>query len=505
MAHNFRKRTAYYVMLDRFNGTALNTSTLPSSPAAADWKKYWGGDIDGLIAKLPYLKSLGIGAVVVSSLVDNTALGYHGFWAKDFYALDEHLGKNFDKVKELKTKMAALDMKLIMEINLNNSSGEEPNPGALWQAGQPVTGVDSVANGVVSGWYRDAGSIIEGEWFDPAKYLTKSVSGRPDFIHALKGAQPTLADNYLIGAAKFWMADGEGVDGFRIHLTKFVEPNFIARFANAVREKNPEAYVVGNWPEAAGDIPLAKAFVKANYGSELMDIDLRNHLEAAIAGDDTMRELSAHLKARQTSLGDKASLQGIYLDSSSDSRTSVVLRSNQQTSRGLGKGMSQAKAEARQNIGIAMVMTLPGVPFIYYGTEENAANFSANDGLVGADPYNREKLAFAATPKPAFDLIKELSQLRQVSPAIQLGGYEERWVSDDVLVYQREAFDGDCAVIAINRNPGATVSINVQKLCLMDASYSNWLEVKDTPVTVNGGSATIKLNANQVIVLYPKH
>lgn len=505
VAHDFRARTAYYVMLDRFNGSTLSASVLPASADADDWKKYWGGDIDGLIAKLPYLNSLGVNAIVVSSLVDNTALGYHGFWAKDYYAVDEHLAKTFDKVKELKAKMKALDMKLVMEITLNNSSGEAPNPGALLKSGQPVVGVDSFANGVAAGWYRNTGSITDDEWYTPAKYLTKSVSGRPDFIQGSNGSN-SVADQYLIDAAKFWMAGGEGVDGFRIHLTKFIDPGFVTRFAKAVREQNPEAYIVGDWPEAAGDIPLVKAFVKARQGSELMDIDLRNHLEAAIAGDDTMVELSAHLKARQLDLGDKASLQAIYLDSSSDSRTSVVLRTSQKTSRGTGKGMSQAKAEARQNIGTAMVMTLPGVPVIYYGSEANVATFTANAaGDLGGDPFNREKMTFAATPKPAFSMISKLSSLRKVSSALQQGGYEERWVNDDVLVYQRQSADGDCAVVAINRGAAMTAPINVKKLCLADASYSNALNVADAAVVVSGGIANITLKENQVVVLYPEH
>lgn len=504
VAHDFRGRTAYYVMLDRFNGTVLNASALPSSVTADDWKKYWGGDIDGLIAKLPYLNSLGVNAVVVSSLVDNTALGYHGFWARDFYAVDEHLAKNFAKVKELKAAMKLLDMKLVMEITLNNSSSELPNPGALLKAGAPVTGVDSFINGVTAGWYHNNGSLVDGEWYTPAKYLTKSVSGRPDFIQGSNG-QNSPADEYLIGAVKFWMADGEGVDGFRIHLTKFIDPAFVNRFAKAVLDEDKEAYVFGDWPESNNDVPLANAFVKARHGAELMDIDLRRHLEAAIAGDETMIELSTHLKARQLDLADKANLQAIYLDSNSDSRTSVVLRSNKETSRGTGKAMSLVKAEARQNIGTALVMTLPGVPVIYYGTEANLATFTANaDGEVGADPFNREKMTFAAAPKPAFNLISKLSGLRKDSLAIQQGGYEERWVSADVLVYQRETANGECAVVAINRGAAMTAPISVKKLCLADDSYSNSLNAADAAVVVSGGLANITLKENQVIVLHPE-
>lgn len=255
-------------MLDRFeNGDKTNDAGVSIAPAAdpVEWKKYWGGDIDGLISKLDYLKSLGVNAVVVSSLVDNTALGYHGFWGRDFYAVDEHLAKDLTKVKELDKAMEDRGMKLIMEITLNNSSNEAP-AGELLKAGQPVVGVETLANGQTSKWYHDTGSIgvdgcatkvlCDAEWYDPAKYLTKSVSGRPDFIQGKTVNTP--ADEYLIGAAKLWMDNG--VDGFRIHSTKFIEPSFVERFSAAVREKNANAYIFGDWPETDGDIPLAKAF-----------------------------------------------------------------------------------------------------------------------------------------------------------------------------------------------------------------------------------------------------
>ena len=106
-------------MLDRFaDGDTTNNagvSVTKNNGDVNEWKKYWGGDIDGLISKLPYLKSLGVTAVVVSSMVDNTTLGYHGYWARDFYAVDEHLAKDLSKVKALQDEM----QKRIARLNLN--------------------------------------------------------------------------------------------------------------------------------------------------------------------------------------------------------------------------------------------------------------------------------------------------------------------------------------------------------------------------------------------------
>ncbi|HWV14481.1 MAG TPA: alpha-amylase family glycosyl hydrolase [Cellvibrio sp.] len=509
VAHDFRGRTAYFVMLDRFvDGDLTNNTGVSTSKATgnlAEWKKYWGGDIDGLIAKLPYLKSLGVSAVVVSSLVDNTATGYQGYWARDFYAVDEHLASDISKVKKLDEEMEKLGMKLVMEITLNNTSSETGEVGKLWKDKAPV--ISDFANGVNDGWYHNNGSIgvdgcatqvlCDAAWNDPLVYLTKSVGGRPDFIQGK--TSNSIADEYLIGAAKFWLENG--VDGFRIHSTKFIEPAFVNRFSAAVREEKADAYIFGDWPDSdTADLTSAATFVKARRGSELMDNALRNNIEAAIVGDKTMNALSAHIQSRSASLAGKENLQAIYLDNNNDSRTSVVLRAatTKTTSRGPGKGMGKASADARQNMGVALVMTLPGVPVIYYGTEQNTAVFDESSGIVGGEPYNRELITFD-TAGSSFKLIKALADLRKNSLAVQQGGYEERWVSNDVLVYQRETADGkDCAVVAINR--GAKITVPVKKLCLAPATYTNLLAADK--VVVANGEAEITLDVNQVLVLH---
>lgn len=107
---DFRARTMYFVFVDRFaNGNTNNdngnnpksTSIMKATGGATDWVKYWGGDIEGLISKLDYLQSLGVTAIWVTPLMDNVDTGsnggYHGYWAKDFYEVDEHLGNWADR------------------------------------------------------------------------------------------------------------------------------------------------------------------------------------------------------------------------------------------------------------------------------------------------------------------------------------------------------------------------------------------------------------------------
>jgi len=101
---------------------------------------------------------------------------------------------------------------------------------------------------------------------------------------------------------------------------------------------------------------------------------------------------------------------------------------------------------------------------------------------------------------PAYQMIKKLSKLRKESFAIQQGTYIERWISNDVLVYERNAGD-DVVVVAMNL--GNSTSVNAINLGLANGTYDNVLG--GDQVVVANGSATFNLDQNEVIVLHTKN
>lgn len=513
-ADDFRARTMYFVFVDRFaNGSTANdngsnaaaTSTMKASGAQSEWKKYWGGDIAGLISKLDYLQALGVSAIWVTPLVDNINVGneggYHGYWARDFYSVDEHLG-DWALVDELNAQMEARGMKLVLDIALNHSNQDDQYEfGALYKEGTFIT---DFAGGKGS-WYHANGAISDcgdtnpattcnGEWDDPWSFRNKSLFNLTDFNHGTSGN--SQADQYLIDAALKWM--DHGVDAFRIDAIKHIEPSFINRFSAAVRAKKADTYIFGEWYSAGAGDSLSMNFLNERRGSELLDFKLRDAIENAIAGNITMTSLSSHINSRAGAMNNFEDLQAIFLDNHDATRTSVYLQTTGNTNRGTGKGMSKSFADARQNLGMALVMTLPGVPTIYYGTEQNSTWFTANgDGQVGHDPFNREQQPSFNQTTPAFSMISTLANLRKTSAAVQRGGYAERWSTADILVFQRQE-GSDCAVVAVNR--GAAATITVPNLCLANAAYTSL--VGSDLVNVTSGSGTFNLSQNEVVVLH---
>nr|WP_138976337.1 alpha-amylase family glycosyl hydrolase [Microbulbifer agarilyticus] len=516
---DFRNRSMYFVFVDRFhNGDTSNdggnnpagTSASKQAGGLSEWKKYWGGDIQGLIDKLDYLQILGITAIWVTPLndnIDNTGSdgAYHGYWGRDFYEVDEHMG-DWALVDQLDAEMEARGMKLVLDIALNHSNQDDQYEfGSLYKEGTFIT--DFLQDDGT--WYHRNGAIADcgdsdpstqcfGEWDDPWAYTNKTLFNLTDFNHGV--SSNSVADQYLIDAAVKWMQ--HGVDAFRIDAIKHIEPSFIKRFNDAVRAVDPDVYIFGEWYGAGANDPVSMAFLNsANGKSELLDFNLRDKIEAAIAGDTTMTELNAHIESRPGAMGGngRESWQPIFLDNHDATRTSVFLQTSGAVDNGrTGKGFSKALADARQNLGMALVMTLPGIPTIYYGSEQNSAWFDANgDGQIGHDPYNREAMPSFSETSDAFLMIKALAELRAQSPALASGSYNERWVNGDILVFERVS-GSDSVMVAVNR--GGSTSINVSSLSLADGQYNS--HTSGDVVNVSGGSAVLNLDANEVIVLH---
>lgn len=513
-ATDFRNRTMYFVFLDRFaNGDTSNddgfnpngTSSVNGNGDLSEWKKYWGGDIQGLIDKLDYLQALGITAVWVTPLNDNVNNtdndgAYHGYWGRDFYEVDEHLG-DWALVDQLDAAMEARGMKLVLDFAPNHSSQDDVFEfGAVYKEG--VFQADE-SNGT---WFHQNGAIADcgdtdsstecsGEWDDPWSYQNKTLFNLTDFNHGVNSN--SVADTYLIEAAKKWLQ--HGVDAFRIDAIKHIEPDFINRFSSEMKAVNPDVYIFGEWYGAGASDPTSMAWLNEDRGSELLDFNLRDNIENTIADNMSMVALNTHIESRPGAMNNRDDWQPIFLDNHDATRTSVYLQTTGTVNGGRqGKGFSEGFANERQNLGMALVMTLPGIPTVYYGTEQNSTWFTANgDGEVGHDPYNREQIPSFSQTSTAFNLISSLATLRMSSPALASGSYAQKWLNSDILVFERKE-GSDTVVVAVNKGSSATIAVSA--LGLADGTYNS--AVGTDVVSVSGGEATFNLAQNEVIVLH---
>ena len=82
----WKSRSVYQVLTDRF---AKSTS---GGSACTNLSNYCGGTFNGIKNSLSYIKGMGFDAIWISPVVENTAGGYHGYWAKNWESINANFG-----------------------------------------------------------------------------------------------------------------------------------------------------------------------------------------------------------------------------------------------------------------------------------------------------------------------------------------------------------------------------------------------------------------------------
>ena len=108
----WQDETVYSLMIDRFNnGDQTNDFGVDIN----DPNGYHGGDFQGIIDQLDYIKEMGFTAISLTPIFANEDGGYHGYWVNDFYQTDEHFGSN-DLFNKLVDEAHKRDMKVILDF-----------------------------------------------------------------------------------------------------------------------------------------------------------------------------------------------------------------------------------------------------------------------------------------------------------------------------------------------------------------------------------------------------
>ena len=123
-------RSIYFAMLDRFARAPSNTNE-----TVCDGDRWCGGTLSGLTSRIDYIASMGFDCVWITPVVKQfegvdchvdridgnryCGTGYHGYWAQDWYAIDEHLGTSAD-LQALSSALHARSMCLVLDIVVNH-------------------------------------------------------------------------------------------------------------------------------------------------------------------------------------------------------------------------------------------------------------------------------------------------------------------------------------------------------------------------------------------------
>ncbi len=459
-AQDFKREVVYQIVTDRFfNGDTANDNPAQSpglfDGTKSNWRLYWGGDLAGIQQKISYLKGLGVTALWISPPVDNLNLNipdslgnptapYHGYAARDMKRIEEHFGDtagSWAAFDNLVSAAHANGIKVIVDFAPNHSNQNNAGEfGALYDNGVFLADYGNDPNG----YFHHSPDI--GDWNDRYQLQYDQLFGLAD----LNQEHPTI-DAYLKAAAT--QLAQHGTDAFRVDAVKHVTWGWEYSMSNAMFTSAP-SFVFGEWYQGNTSDPLYRDSRKlANRsGMSLLDFPLNTAIRNVFASGTSFWDLENTLAAEDGDFTWKNDLV-TFVDNHDMPR---FLSVNNDTRR-----LHQA---------LAFLLTCRGVPTLYYGDEQ----YLHNDTGGGGDPYNRNMMSSWSTTTTAYTLTKNLSDLRRANNAVPYGSHRQRWINDDVYVYERQFF-GDVVLVAINKSHTASYGVTGLYTALPAGSYSDYL------------------------------
>jgi glycosidase len=476
-AADFKREVIYQIITDRFfDGSTANNNPAQSAGlydgTHTNWRVYWGGDLAGIQQKMSYLAGLGVTAIWISPPVDNLntnipdgqgnpTASYHGYQGRDFKRVEEHFGNSSNTWTDFDALVTAAHqngIKVIVDFAPNHTTQDNAGEfGAFYDNG---TFVGNFTNDT-QGYFHRNPNISGGGWDDryQVEYYTL-------FDLADLNQENATVDGYLKAAAQTFQQ--HGVDGFRIDAVKHVTWGWEYSFANSVYTFG-DSFLFGEWYQGNTSDPLYHDSYKfANKsGISLLDFPLNTAIRNVFASNANFSDIDSVISTEGSNFTWKEDL--------------VTFIDNHDMSRFLSANNNQN----RLHEALAFVLTSRGIPCIYYGTEQ----YLHNDTGGGTDPYNRPMMQSFDTTTTAYKLVGKLSALRRSNPAVPYGSMGQRWINNDVYIYERKFF-GSVVLVAINKNDTTAYQITGLNTSLPAGTYTDYLTglLGGSSITVSAGT-----------------
>ncbi|MFS8117628.1 MAG: alpha-amylase family glycosyl hydrolase [Microcoleus sp.] len=481
----FRQETIYFIVVDRFHDgdPANNEGPNPElyDPEGKDWGKYWGGDLQGVIDKLDYLKDMGVTAVWLTPLFEQVEALFveqaaiHGYWTKDFKRLNPRFigkGDNPSINQTQETKDTIFDklvdelhqrkMKLVLDIVCNHSNPDfSGKKGELYDDGVKIADFNEDKNN----WYHHYGEVQN--WEDEWQVQNCELSGLATF-----NENNIAYRSYIKSAIKQWL--DRGVDALRVDTVKHMPIWFWQEFTADILTHRPDVFIFGEWIYSDPRNDLSVEFVNES-GMTILDFGL------CVA----IREvLGQGAEAGFQLIQDVLDLDHRYYGATE----LITFIDNHDMPR-----FQSLNADRQMlRLAICLIMTSRGIPCLYYGTEQ----YLHDDTDGGNDPYNRPMMEQWDTDSQIYRDIRLLSGLRRLNPAISMGSHWQKYLTADVYCYVRRYHD---SVVFVAMNRGDSLTVEAVDTELPDGEHTEVLSRRKFEVK-EGMLYNLELDSQQVMI-----
>lgn len=380
---SWQAETIYYLMIDRFhNGDQQNDLNVNKN----DPYQFFGGDFQGVIDQLDYVKNLGFTTILLTPIFKNDDRGYHGYWPVDFKKTDEHFG-SMEQFIELVNQSQLRGLKVMVNFPIGLVGKNHP-------------------------WVRET---------DKQDWLVKE--GKPEDELPIVNLENKAVQDYFIETAQWWITE-TNIDGYLFSGIEFGPNTFWNKLVQAVKEVKDDVLILGDGHSERNETNLHVADIAFDG---FLDYDENVQIRTAFSAPDQSTTFLSQLWGEMKQNVD-LSLVGTFMDNDKIERfTNETIDKNKHPG-------------PRWKLALTYLYTTPGIPIVFYGSEI---------ALSGGESAENHQVMNFRTDKDLVDYLTKIGELRADLPSLTKGSMELLYENDGMIIYKR-AYADETAIIALN-------------------------------------------------------
>ena len=416
---------------------------------------FFGGNLQGILKKLPYLKSLGVGAIYLNPIF--LASSNHKYDTADYLTIDPGFGTEED-FRNLCAQAKEMGIRVILDGVFShtgddsiyfNRFGNYPQPGAYGPAPSPY-----------DDWYRFGEAYPAGYecWWD--------VDSLPDVEELNPGYQELICGED--GVIRKWLR--LGASGWRLDVADELPDSFIAAIRTACKIEQKDALLLGEvWEDASHKISYDR-LREYLLGQELdctMHYPFRDGAVAFLLGQKTAGAFAEEMESIRENYPETALYGALNRVGTHDTPRILTVLGE------APEGLTEAEREnyrlppdkrdmalRRLRLLDELLFAFPGVPCVYYGDEAGMEGY--------ADPFNRGTLPWGREDGDLQYHVRMLSNLRKEYPVLTHGTARYTAVNDAVFLLERQWKDSQIVLYVNRSRTEQTVEREDNGLCRLD-------------------------------------
>lgn len=432
----FQGNVFYQIFPERFNlgdkqkdksyiNRPWDTIKLKSEDPSKHQDVFIGGDLQGIIDKLDYIKDLGIDVIYMTPIYPSES--NHKYDVKDYFGVDKMFG-NEKTLKTLVDLAHDKGLKIVLDLVFNHTSKNHP----FFQ--------DVLKNGKNSKYYNFYSFLDKPLSVDGLNYYSfASVPGMPK----LNSSNPEV-QKYFTEVGKYYL-EKYSVDGYRLDVANEVSHDFWTHFKREIKKVDPNVILIGeNWDNAYEFLKNDEFESVMNYGFYTICWD---HYIHKIVNNQQFVDRLNWLLTRYKDGNNKMMLN--LLDSHDTPRFYTYVNDNK---------------DLYLNAILTLISFL-GYPMIYYGDEIFMKG--------GGDPANRKGMEWDSVEfkSPYHKLFKDIVRLRKLQP-FKSGEIDISLNENNLIIIKRYLQD-EAYEVVLNNTADKKITYSCNGKIVLSNKYEN--------------------------------